>query len=193
MAVKMTEIRWHGRGGQGAKTAATFLAEAVLDQGMYSQGFPEYGPERRGAPVRGYTRISDHPIRLHCAIAHPQYVIILDPTLMESAAAGVTDGISDDTVFLINTMDTPAAVRQRLGIEKGIIHTVDASLIAQESFGRAIPNMPMVGALAKAGEVITLEQLTSAMATRLKKKFSQAVVDGNITAVERAYEELVTE
>jgi pyruvate ferredoxin oxidoreductase gamma subunit len=193
MAAKMTEIRWHGRGGQGAKTAAVFVAEAVLDQGMHSQGFPEYGPERRGAPVRGYTRISDKPIRLHCAIAKPDFVIVLDPTLMESATAGVTDGVTDKTIFLINTMEGPVAARKRLGIKEGTIYTVDASLIAQESFGRAIPNMPMVGALAKVGDVLTLEELTSAMAVRFKKKFSQAVVDGNITGVERAYEELVNE
>lgn len=193
MAAKMTEIRWHGRGGQGAKTAATFLAEAVLDQGKHSQGFPEYGPERRGAPVRGYTRISDDPIRLHCAIAKPGFVIVLDPTLIESGAAGVTDGTDADTIFLINTMDDPAHTRKRLGIKGGQVFTVDASLIAQESFGRSIPNMPMIGALAKAGEVISLEELTGAMAARLKKKFSQAVVDGNVAAVERAYEELMSE
>lgn len=193
MAAKMTEIRWHGRGGQGAKTAATFLAEAVLDKGMHSQGFPEYGPERRGAPVRGYTRISDQPIRLHCAIAQPDFVIVLDPTLIESAAAGVTDGTTADTLFLINTMDEPAVVRKRLGIQGGKVFSVDASLIAQESFGRAIPNMPMIGALAKVGDVISLEELTGAMAARLKKKFSQAVVDGNVAAVERAYEELMSE
>ena len=91
MAAKMTEIRWHGRGGQGAKTAAIFLAEAVMERGKYSQGFPEYGPERRGAPVRGYTRISDDPIRVHCSIAEPKYIIVLDSSLLDSAAAGVAD------------------------------------------------------------------------------------------------------
>jgi pyruvate ferredoxin oxidoreductase gamma subunit len=190
---KMLEIRWHGRGGQGAKTAAIFLAEAVLDQGMHSQGFPEYGPERRGAPVRGYTRISEKPIRLHCSIAKPQYVIVLDPTLLDSSAAGVTDGTDDNTVFIINTMETPTNIRKRLGATGGTIHTVDASLIAQESFGRPIPNMPMIGALTNVSDVITLEDVTSAMARRLKKKFSQAVVDGNVAAVERAHEEMVSE
>ncbi len=190
---KMTEIRWHGRGGQGAKTAAIFLAEAVLDQGMHSQGFPEYGPERRGAPVRGFTRISDKPIRLHCSVAKPQIVIVLDPTLIESASAGVTDGTDVSTVYIINTMETPAAIRAKLGVKGGTIHTVDASLIAQECFGRAIPNMPMIGALTNVSDVITLEDVTSAMARRLKKKFSQAVVDGNVAAVERAHEEMVSE
>jgi pyruvate ferredoxin oxidoreductase gamma subunit len=193
MAAKMTEIRWHGRGGQGAKTAAIFLAEAVMERGKFSQGFPEYGPERRGAPVRGYTRISDDPIRVHCSIAEPKYVIVLDSSLLDSAAAGVADGMTDETVFLINTLEKPAVIRERLGLTGGEVHTVDASLIAKESFGRPIPNMPMIGALAKVSDVIELEELTGCMAAQLKKKFSQAVVDGNVTAVERAYEELVSE
>jgi len=193
MAAKMTEIRWHGRGGQGAKTAAIFLAEAVMDRGKYSQGFPEYGPERRGAPVRGYTRISDEPIRVHCSIAEPQYIIVLDASLLDSVAAGVTDGMTDDAIFLVNTQETPQTIRKKLGMKGGEVHTIDASLIAQESFGRAIPNMPMIGALSKVSDVIGIEELTGAMATRLKKKFSQAVVDGNVAAVERAYAELVSE
>jgi len=193
MAAKMTEIRWHGRGGQGAKTAAIFLAEAVMERGKFSQGFPEYGPERRGAPVRGYTRISDDPIRVHCSIAEPQYVIVLDASLLDSAAAGVADGMTQDTIFLINTLETPAAIRKRLGLKGGEVHTIDASLVAKESFGRAIPNMPMIGALAKISDVIEIDELTGCMASQLKKKFSQAVVDGNVTAVKRAYEELVSE
>ncbi len=193
MAAKMTEIRWHGRGGQGAKTAAIFLAEAVMERGKYSQGFPEYGPERRGAPVRGYTRISDDPIRVHCSIAEPKYIIVLDSSLLDSAAAGVADGMRDDTIFLINTLDSPAKIRERLGLKGGEVHCVDASLIAQDSFGKAIPNMPMIGALSKVSDVIELEELTGCMTKQLKKKFSQAVVDGNVTAVERAYEELVSE
>ncbi len=193
MAGKMTEIRWHGRGGQGAKTAAIFLAEAVLDQGKHSQGFPEYGPERRGAPIRGYTRISDEPIRLHCSIAEPDIVIVLDPTLLDSPAAGVTSGTGPGTVFLINTVEAPQAIRERLGVDGGTIHTVDASLIAKECFGKPIPNMPMIGALSAVTDVIDMEDLKASMAARLKKKFSQAVVDGNITAVERAAKELMSE
>jgi pyruvate ferredoxin oxidoreductase gamma subunit len=193
MATKMTEVRWHGRGGQGAKTAAIFLAEAVLDLGKHSQGFPEYGPERRGAPIRGYTRISDEPIRVHCSIANPGIVIVLDPTLLESQAAGVPVGTDDDTIFLINTMETPAAIRKKLGVKGGKVFTVDASLIAQESFGRPIPNMPMVGALSAVTDIINMDDLTGSMAARFQKKFSQAVVDGNIKAVKRAAEELVSE
>jgi pyruvate ferredoxin oxidoreductase gamma subunit len=95
----MVEIRWHARGGQGAKTAAMFLAEAVLEKGKYGQGFPEYGPERRGAPMRGFTRISETPIRRHCMIENPGIVIILDPTLLDSPAAGVTAGTGEGTVW----------------------------------------------------------------------------------------------
>jgi len=109
MASQMVEIRWHARGGQGAKTAAMFLAEAVLSKGKFGQGFPEYGPERRGAPMRGFTRISENPIRRHCMIENPGIVIILDPSLMDSAAAGVTAGTDKDTVFLVNTTQSWAS------------------------------------------------------------------------------------
>jgi pyruvate ferredoxin oxidoreductase gamma subunit len=190
---KMVEIRWHGRGGQGAKTAAIFLAEAVLDRGKYSQGFPEYGPERRGAPMRGYTRISDEPIRRHCGIENPDIVIVLDPTLLESAAAGVTAGGRDETVYIINTIERPARIRERLKIASGKVFTIDAQQIALDCVGRPIPNMPMIGALLAATEMMPLDELTGSLTARLKSKFSQAVVDGNVAAVERAYKELVTE
>ena len=190
MAGPMVEIRWHARGGQGAKTAAMFLAEAVLDKGKFGQGFPEYGPERRGAPMRGYTRIADVPIRRHCSIEEPGIVIVLDPTLLESKAAAVAAGTSADTVFLINTSEPPEAIGKRLGVAGAKIYTVDATQIALDSFGRSIPNMPMVGALLAVEELMTIDELKSALARRFSKKFSQAVVDGNLTAVERAYKEL---
>ncbi len=193
MASEMVEIRWHARGGQGAKTAAIFVGEAVLDQGQFGQGFPEYGPERRGAPVRGYTRISDEPIRLHCSIEKPQIVIVLDPTLLESPAAGVTAGVDENTVFLVNTSDTPAAIRKRLGVEGGTLYTIDATKIALDCFGRPIPNMPMVGALLKVKELMTLDQLRESLSSRFKNKFSQKVVEGNLAAVSRAHGEVVSE
>jgi pyruvate ferredoxin oxidoreductase gamma subunit len=193
MAGKMVEIRWHGRGGQGAKTAAIFLAEAVLDRGKFSQGFPEYGPERRGAPMRGYTRIADEPIRRHCGIESPDIVIVLDPTLLESAAAGVTAGSRDETVYLVNTVEKPARIRERLKIRNGKVCTIDATKIALDCLGRSIPNMPMIGALLAATEMMALDDMKASLTARLKSKFSQAVVDGNVIAVERAYKELVTE
>ncbi len=193
MAGKMVEIRWHGRGGQGAKTAAIFLAEAVLDRGKFSQGFPEYGPERRGAPMRGYTRIADEPIRRHCGIDSPDIVIVLDPTLLESPAAGVTAGSRKDTVYIVNTTEKPDRIRKRMAVADGSVFTIDATQIALDCFGRSIPNMPMIGALLAATGLVPIEDMKASLAERFKSKFSQAVIDGNLTAVDRAYKELVKE
>lgn len=192
MSGQMTEIRWHARGGQGAKTAAMFLAEAVLEKGKFGQGFPEYGPERRGAPMRGYTRIADAPIRRHCMIEHPGIVIVLDPTLMDSAAAGVTTGTDDKTVFIVNTTETPATISKKLGVKGAAVHTVDATGIALDTIGRPIPNMPMIGALLAVNDVMTVDELKSALVDQLSSKFSQVIIDGNLNAVDRANKELVS-
>ncbi len=192
MATDMVEIRWHARGGQGAKTAAMFLAEAVLSKGKYGQGFPEYGPERRGAPVRGFTRISDKPIRRHCGIENPGIVIVLDPTLLDSPAAGVTAGTDEKTVFLVNTSLSPEELGRKLGVPGARIGTVDATKISLDCFGRSIPNMPMTGALLAVQEVMSLEEFKAEMTRRFTGKFSPEVVAGNLLAVERAYQELVT-
>lgn len=193
MAGQMVEIRWHARGGQGAKTAAMFLAESVLEKGMYGQGFPEYGPERRGAPMRGFTRISEKPIRRHCMIENPGFVIILDPTLMDSPAAGCTAGVGAGTVFVVNTTESVASTTARLGVEGAVVYTVDATGIALDTIGRPIPNMPMIGALLAVKDLMTVEELKGALVKQLGKKFSQAVIDGNLAAVERANKELVSE
>ena len=192
MAGQMIEIRWHARGGQGAKTAAMFVAQAVLAKGKFGQGFPEYGPERRGAPMRGFTRIADKPIRRHCSIEHPKLVVVLDPTLLDSPAAGVTAGTDADTIFLINTSRTPAELKKKLGVEGATVYTVDATQIALDAFGKPIPNMPMTGALLVAEPFMELEELLAAMKEKFSKKFSQAVVDGNLRAVEKAYNEVVS-
>ena len=120
MAEGMTEIRWHGRGGQGAKTAALLVTQVALEEGKFGQGFPEYGPERQGAPVQGFTRISDKAIRLHCPIEHPDVVVVLDDTLIGSAA--VTESVREDTVFVVNTTATPAQMRDRLGLNGQPVH-----------------------------------------------------------------------
>ena len=193
MAGQMVEIRWHARGGQGAKTAAMFLAEAVLSKGKFGQGFPEYGPERRGAPMRGFTRISETPIRRHCMIENPGIVIILDPSLMDSAAAGVTAGTDKDTVFLVNTTQSPADTRKKLGVKGATVHTVDATGIALDSIGRPIPNMPMIGALLAVNDMMTIDELKGELVANLGSKFSQVIIDGNLAAVERANKELVSE
>ena len=193
MAGQMVEIRWHARGGQGAKTAAMFLAESVLDQGKFGQGFPEYGPERRGAPMRGFTRISETPVRRHCMIEHPGIVIVLDSTLLDSPAAGVTAGTGAGTVFIINTTEAPAVIKDKLGVEGAVVHTVDATGIALDSIGRPIPNMPMIGALLAVNELMTVDALKASLVKQLGSKFSQKVIDGNLAAVERANKELVSE
>ena len=193
MASQMVEIRWHARGGQGAKTAAMFLAEAVLSKGKFGQGFPEYGPERRGAPMRGFTRISENPIRRHCMIENPGIVIILDPSLMDSAAAGVTAGTDKDTVFLVNTTQSPADTGKKLGVKGATVHTVDATGIALDSIGRPIPNMPMIGALLAVDDMMTIDELKNELVANLGSKFSQVIIDGNLAAVERANKELVSE
>ena len=187
----MTEIRWHGRGGQGAKTAATFLAKAAQDQGKHSQGFPEYGPERRGAPIRGYTRIAEQPIRQHCAIQRPGIVIVLDPTLLESPTASVTAGTDADTVFLVNTAEDKVGIAGQLGVDPGQVHCVNASQIARESFGRPIPNIPMLGALAQVTGVLPFEGVIDSLKVNFGKKYAAHIVDGNVTAIRRAFEEVV--
>ena len=193
MASQMVEIRWHARGGQGAKTAAMFLAEAVLTKGKFGQGFPEYGPERRGAPMRGFTRIADVPIRRHCMIENPGFVIVLDPTLLDSPAAGVNAGIGEGSVVVINTTESPAFMTKKLGIPGAVVHTVDATGIAIDCIGRPIPNMPMIGAFLAVNDVISVNELKAAMVDLLGAKFSQKIIDGNLAAVERANKELVSE
>jgi pyruvate ferredoxin oxidoreductase gamma subunit len=193
MSGQMIAIRWHARGGQGAKTAAIFVAEAVVEKGKFGQGFPEYGPERRGAPMRGYTRISDVPIRRHCSIQHPDIVIILDPTLLDSPAAEVTAGVTENCTFLVNTGESPLEIKRRLKVNGNPVYTVNATQIALDCFGKSIPNMPMIGALLRVIDLMTIEELQACLGEKFKSKFSQAVIDGNQAAVARAYEELVSE
>lgn len=184
----LLEIRWHGRGGQGAVTAAKLLAQSVLSQGKYFQAFPEYGPERMGAPIQAFNRVSPEPINLRCSVTQPNIVIVLDPTLL--FAVDVTEGISEDGVLLINTSQTPAEVRKQLNISGRRIFTVDASQIALDCIGKPIPNTPMLGALLKASGLMKLKDLTDHLRDVFGKKFSSQIVEGNVKAVERAYEEV---
>lgn len=186
----LLEIRWHGRGGQGAKTAAILLAEVFSAAGHYIQGFPEYGPERMGAPVLAFNRVSDEPISLHCHVTDPRLVVVLDPTLI--GKAGVTDGLPEDGKILINTSESPAEMRRRLGLQGAQVFTVDASQIALDTLGRNIPNTPMVGALVRVGELMDINDFVDRARTQLDDKFKgkRDVVQGNITAMERAYKEV---
>jgi len=185
---KIVEIRWHGRGGQGAKTAALLLADAAMELGKNIQAFPEYGPERMGAPVQSFNRISDDPISIHCGITEPQVVVVLDPTLM--ATVNVAGGLPQDGSLIVNTSKTPKEIRSELGLKGRKIYTVDASAIAKEKIGRNIPNTPMLGALAKVTGLLDFTKMLKNTEDKLKKKFASKpeIIKGNIEAIKAAHE-----
>ncbi|PIU83538.1 MAG: pyruvate synthase [Elusimicrobia bacterium CG06_land_8_20_14_3_00_38_11] len=183
------EIRWHGRGGQGAKTAALLFAEAALATGKYVQGFPEYGPERMGAPVQSFNRLSDKPITLHCGITAPDFVVVLDPTLIKTV--DVTAGLSDDGAIIINTEKSAAEMKNDLNFS-GRVFVVNASKIAKECFGKEIPNTPMMGALVKVTDFLEISGVLEDTKKKLEKKFSRKpeIIEGNIKSIKRAYDEV---
>ncbi|MCL6615319.1 MAG: 2-oxoacid:acceptor oxidoreductase family protein, partial [Firmicutes bacterium] len=178
------------RGGQGAKTGSTLLGEAIVSMGRYVQAFPDYGPERMGAPMRAYNRISDEPITIHCGVTNPQVVLVLDPTLL--GKVDVAQGLPEDGTIIVNTERTPAEIRAKLGIKGRKVFTVDADRISTETIGRAFPNTPMLGALVKATGIVPIEELLESTRHRLTKKFRNKpeAVEGNIKAIERAYQEV---
>ncbi len=182
------EIRWHGRGGQGAKTAAQLLAEAALEGGKYIQAFPEYGPERAGAPIRTFTRISAAPINLHCGVSNPEIVVVIDPTLLNSI--DVTEGLTKEGVLLVNTEESPQAIRQKLQFKEARVYTVGATKIALDTLKLPLPNMPMLGALIKATAVVPLERLEEKITKKFLKKIGEEKTKGNIEGVRRAYQEV---
>ena len=187
----LIEIRWHGRGGQGAKTAALLFADAALASGKYIQAFPEYGPERMGAPVTAFNRISSKPILLHSGVLNPDVVIVLDPTLMDGV--DVTEGLPQDGVIIVNTNKSPADIKKELKISGAIkVYTVDASTISKETIGREIPNTPMLGAFIKVTGILDFKDMIEDTRKKLEKKFKSKpeVIEGNIKAIERAYSEV---
>lgn len=185
----VVEIRWHGRGGQGTVTAAKVLADACLSGGRYVQAFPEYGPERSGAPLRAYNRISSREIRMHCPVLNPQIVSVVDVTLLDSV--DVKEGAPEDAVFIVNTSKKPEEIRARLNANSSQkVYTLDATRIAIESIGRALPNAPMLGAICKVTNLVSLEHLLEEVRKSFGKKFSQKIIDGNLEAVRRGYEEV---
>jgi len=183
------EIRWHGRGGQGTVTAAKVLADACLSGGRYVQAFPEYGPERAGAPLRAYNRVSSKQIRMHCPVLKPQVVSVVDATLIDSI--NVAEGATDDAIFIVNSPKDPQEIRSRLNAKAGQkVFTVDATKIAFECIGRALPNSPMLGAICKVTGLITIDHLLDDVRKSFGKKFSQLIIDGNLEATRRGYEEV---
>lgn len=186
----LIEIRWHGRGGQGAKTAALLFADAALGEGLYIQAFPDYGPERMGAPVQSFNRMSKKPITVHSGVTNPQVVVVLDSTLI--GKVDVTQGLPDDGIIIINTSEPAKEMRQKLGMAKGKVYTVDASLISKESIGKEIPNTPMMGALVKVTGLIDFQRMLEDNREKLTIKFKNKpeVIEGNIKSIQRAYQEV---
>ena len=188
MAVKPFEVRWHGRGGQGAKTAAYLLAEAAMHAGKFIQAFPEFGPERRGAPIRAFTRIADEPIRIRSHVYNPDVVIVLDPTLFgwEDLLAGT----NEDAVVLINTSLPPKEARERFGIEGRKVFTVDATGISLQELKRNLPNIPLTGAFIKATGLVPIEAAEEEIRSHFERRYGPEVAEANVRALRRGYEEV---
>lgn len=186
----LIEIRWHGRGGQGAKTASLLLADAAFNTGKFIQGFPEYGPERMGAPITAYNRISDKPITIHSNIYEPDYVVVVDDTLLE--AVDVTAGLKETGAIVINTTKSADELKQELKGYNGDIYTIDARKISIEALGRYFPNTPMLAAIVKVAGVMSDEALLEDMKGSFQHKFAKKpeVIEGNMKALELALKEV---
>lgn len=182
------EIRWHGRGGQGAKTAALLLADVAFKTGAYVQGFPEYGPERMGALITAFNRISRDCIRVHSNIYEPDFVVVVDETLLHSVH--VTDGLKRDGAIIVNTPRSAEEIRPLLRGYRGAVYTVDARAISEETLGKNFPNTPMLAAAAAVSGVMKKEDFLHEMRASFLHKFARKpeVVDGNMRALEMAYE-----
>lgn len=182
----LIEIRWHGRGGQGAKTASLLLADAAFNTGKYIQGFPEYGPERMGAPITAYNRISSSPITIHSNIYEPDYVVVVDDTLLESV--DVTAGLKDSGAIIINTTKENDYLRQILSNYSGNIYKIDARKVSMETLGKYFPNTPMLAAVVKVSEIMSEQEFLDDMVGSFKHKFAKKpeVIEGNMKALEMA-------
>ena len=186
----LIEIRWHGRGGQGAKTASLLLADAAFNTGKYIQGFPEYGPERMGAPITAYNRISNKPITIHSNIYEPDYVVVVDDTLLETV--DVTAGLKSTGAIVINTTKSPECLKSKLNGFDGDIYTIDARKVSMETLGRYFPNTPMLAAIVKVSKIMDEQDFINDMRGSFKHKFAKKpeVIDGNMKAIEMALNEV---
>jgi 2-oxoacid:acceptor oxidoreductase gamma subunit (pyruvate/2-ketoisovalerate family) len=188
MLKKILEVRWHGRGGQGAWTASELLARAAIAEGKHIQSFPEFGPERMGAPVTAFTRISTEPIKIHCAVYNPGVVAVLDPTLLKSVK--VADGLSEEGGnIIVNTKESPEETRKMLGTDKGKVWTVQASEISLKILGMPITNTAMLGAVARVTGIVSLETIEK----MIKGRFKAEVAEKNFAVVKEAYQEVKPE
>lgn len=184
----LLEIRWYGRGGQGVVTASKILAEACLSEGKFIQAFPEYGPERSGAPVKSFTRVSQKPIVIHSQVINPDIVVVLNPTLLDTV--DVCEGIKEDGVLIVNSQDDSKKLRDKLSSKEIKIFVVDATGIALKNVGRGIPNTPMIGALAKVIGIVKLESLKKTFEHEFSTRFKPEIMQGNLNSMEAAYKEV---
>ncbi len=186
----LVEIRWHGRGGQGAKTASLLLADAAFNTGKFIQGFPEYGPERMGAPITAYNRISDERIMIHSNIYEPDYVVVVDDSLLE--CVDVTAGLKESGAIVINTTKSPDEVKPLLKGYKGKVCTIDARKISEETLGKYFPNTPMLAAIVKVSGVMEEDVFLKDMESSFAHKFAKKpeVIPGNMEALRRAMNEV---
>ena len=186
----LIEIRWHGRGGQGAKTASLLLADAAFNTGKYIQGFPEYGPERMGAPITAYNRISNKPITIHSNIYEPDYVVVVDDSLLE--CVDVTAGLKESGAIVINTTQDADYIKSRLNNYAGKVYTIDARKISIDALGKYFPNTPMLAAIVKVSGIMDDEAFLNDMVESFKHKFAKKpeVIDGNMAALEMALKEV---
>ena len=186
----VVEFRWHGRGGQGAKTAALLLADVAFKTGKYVQGFPEYGPERMGAPITAYNRIGDNEIRVHSNIYHPNFVVVVDEGLLESV--DVAKGIKDGGAVVVNSSRSPEEVRNEIRDFDGKVYTIDAQKVSVSCLGKYFPNTPMLAAAVKISGVMEKDEFLREMEASFMHKFASKpeVIEGNMNALKMAFEEV---
>ena len=186
----IVEIRWHGRGGQGAKTACLLLADVAFSSGKHVQGFPEYGPERMGAPITAYNRISSERCSVHSNIYNPDYVIVVDETLL--ASVDVTSGLKETGAIIINSEKAPHDLRPLLRGYQGKVYTIDARKISEETIGKNMPNTPMLAAAVKVSNVVDWDHFIKDMEASFRHKFESRpnVVEGNMKAIRKSLEEV---
>ncbi len=182
------ELRWHGRGGQGVVTANEILAETAITEGKYVKAFPEFGPERMGAPIRAFTRISEDPIRVHSQVYEPDIVVVIDPTLM--GKVDVFDGLKEDGFVLVNSTASPKELQEQLGTDVEI-HTVNATKISTEELGKPMVNTAMLGALTKVSPLVGFEALVDTLTDKFTGKLPDKVIVKNISCLKRAFDEVL--
>lgn len=186
MMEQIIDLRFHGRGGQGAWTASILLARAAIVEGKHAQSFPFFGPERSGAPVEAFARISDHEIELHSKVYEPDYVVVIDPTLLVQVPDTITAGTNNKTKLIVNTREKGSIIAKQLGF-KGEVWTIPATDLAREIIGRPIANTAMLGALIRVTNLVKLDSLFA----EVTKQFGERIGERNATVIQRAHDEVV--